>query len=408
MGEIYQHQLKNGLWLVAEPITGAQSLAMSFLTPAGVAQEPADQLGVSGLLAEMVCRGAGGLDAKAHSDAMDQLGVQRGTGVETMHLHLGATMIGSNLPKALPLLLDMIHRPSLEPAALEPSRDLALQALDALEDEPQQKVFNELRKQHFPQPFGRSSLGRREHLEAMKIDQVKGYWRRSFVPGGSVLGFAGRFDWPWLKDQVEQLLGGWQGSLPEPTTTDKPPRGYQHLTAQSAQVHIGLAYEALPEPDPESILQRAAVAVLSGGMSGRLFTEVREKRGLCYSVFASYGGQKRYGVVMSYAGTTVPRAQETLDVLVGELRRLSQGVEKDEHERAVVGMKSRLVMQGESTSARAHAIAADQYLYGRPRSLEELAAKVDAVTFDRLNAYIREHPPGPMTITTIGPEKLKV
>ncbi len=408
MDQIHRHQLSNGLWLVAEPIAGAQSLAMSFLTPAGVACEPADSQGVATLLAEMVCRGAGELDAKAHSDALDQLGVQRGTSVETIHTHLGATMIGRNLDQALPLLVDMVRRPKLSEASLAPSKDLALQALDALEDEPQQKVFYELKQRHLPQPFGRSAMGKREHLESLTLDGLRQYWQQAFVPGGSVLGFAGRFDWPKLKDQVQSLLGDWQGAMPDPAGQGGSPRGYQHVIAQSTQVHIGLAYEAVPETNEQSILQRAAVAVLSGGMSGRLFTEVREKRGLCYSVFATYGGQKQYGMVLGYAGTSTPRAQETLDVLVAELKRLSDGIEPDEFQRAIVGMKSRLVMQGESTGARAHAIAADQYMYGRPRSLDELAAKVDAITLDQLNQYIKQHRPGDMTIVTIGPEKLNV
>jgi len=408
MSEIHQHQLSNGLRLVAEPVAGAQSLAMSFLTPAGVACEPDDQQGVAGLLAEMVCRGAGGLDAKTHSDALDQLGVQRGTGVETIHLSLGATMIGSKLPEALERLLEMVRRPALEASALGPSRDLAMQALDALEDEPQQKTFDELRKLHLPKPFDRSSLGLREHVESISIDQVRQYWQRSLVPDGSVLGFAGRFDWALLKDQVEQLLGDWTGQRPEPQAQGSPLGGYRHVQTQSTQVHIGLAYEALPELHPDSLLHRVAVAVLSGGMSGRLFTEVREKRGLCYSVFASYGGRKKYGLVLGYAGTTVPRAQQTLDVLTAELRRLSGGIEQDEYQRAVVGMKSRLVMQGESTNARATSIAGDQYMYGRPRGLDELAAQVDAVTLDRLNAFVKENPPGPMTVVTIGPEPLQV
>lgn len=408
MSEIFQHQLDNGLWLVAEPIAGAQSLAMSFLVPAGVAYEPDDQQGIADVLAEMVCRGAGDLDAKAHSDALDQLGVQRGTGVETIHHSLGATMIGSKLSQALPLLVDMIRRPRLEETALEPTRDLALQALDSLEDEPQQKVFYELRKLHYPQPFGRSSLGVREHIESLDIDQVRAYWRRSFVPGGAVLGFAGWFDWSVLKAQVEDLLGDWQGQLPEPVSQETAPGGYKHGVAQSSQVHIGLAYDSVAETHEDSILQRAATAVLSGGMSGRLFTEVREKRGLCYSVFASYAGHKTYGAVLGYAGTTVPRAQETLDVLVAELKRLSLGVEQDEYERAVVGMKSRLVMQGESTNARARAIVGDQYVYGQPRTLEQWAALVDAITLDRLNTFVKANAPGAMTVVTVGPEELNV
>ncbi|MCX5661945.1 MAG: pitrilysin family protein [Planctomycetota bacterium] len=406
MSQIHQHRLANGLILLAEPVAGAQSLAMSLLSPAGVAHEPADKLGVATVLAEMVCRGAGGLDARAHSEALDQLGVQRGTGVETTKLHLGATLIGDKIGPALPLLLDMFLRPALDESTLGPSVDLALQSLDALEDEPQQKVFVELRDRHYPAPFGRSSLGRREDLESLTLKDVKSFWKRQVVAGGSILAFAGRFDWEELKDQVGELLGKWGGTVPEPKETSPGQRGVVQQSAETTQVHIGLAYDAPPEPDPASILQRAAAAALSGGMSGRLFTEVREKRGLVYSVYAAYAGQKDRGAMLAYAGTTAPRAQETLDVLVGELRRICAGVEAGEFERAIVGMKSRLVMQGESTGARAHAIAADQAILGRPRTLEELAALVGSVTLDKLNAYLREHPPGAMTLVTIGPAPL--
>jgi predicted Zn-dependent peptidase len=110
--------------------------------------------------------------------------------------------------------------------------------------------------------------------------------------------------------------------------------------------------------------------------------------------------------VFSYVGTTAPRAQETLDVLIGELRRLSDGIEQGEFDRAIVGMKSRLVMQGESTSARAHAIAYDQYTLGRARTLEQRRAEVDAVTLDGLCRYVAGRRPEKMTIVTIGPEPL--
>ena len=406
MGMIHRHRLENGLWLLAEPIASAQSLAMTMLLPAGVSHEPAGQLGVATLLSELVNRGAGKLDARGHSDALDALGVQRGTGVETMHLRLGATMIGSKRRAALPLLFDMVRSPLLQEEAMEPSTDLALQSLEALEDEPQDKALLELRQRHYPQPYGRSPMGRREDIEAMDVSAVRAFWKRSFVPDGAVLGFAGAFEWEELKGQVEELLGDWRGSVPEPVPMDKPAGGYQHIVAPSTQVHIGIAFDAPPEPDESSVLERAATAVLSGGMSGRLFTEVREKRGLCYSVYATYGGGKRLGAVFSYVGTTAPRAQETLDVLIGELRRLSDGIEQGEFDRAIVGMKSRLVMQGESTSARAHAIAYDQYTLGKARTLEQRRAQVDAVTLDALCRYVAGRRPEKMTIVTIGPEPL--
>ncbi len=407
MSVIHQYKLSSGLILLAEPVATARSLAMSLQIPAGFAQEPDNQQGVSAIVEEMLFRGAGALGAKEHSDALDRLGVLRDTHVASVHTGLTARMLTDKVTDALPLLFDMIVRPRLDASVLEPSRDLAIQALDALEDEPQEKVFEHLRRRHWPQPFGRSPLGVREHLKALTHDDVHAFHREHFVPTGSVIGFAGQFDWTQLKDQVEQLLGDWQGQTQTPATCGQPPRGRMHDKVKSTQVHIGLAYDALPEPDDQSLLQKAGIAVLSGGMSGRLFTQVREKRGLCYSVFASYVGHKDRGAVLSYAGTTVPRAKETLEVLVDELCKVSQGVKQDEFDRAIVGMKSRLVMQGESTGARASAIAADQYMRGRPRTLAEWAQRVDDITLDGLNQFLRDHPPGDMTIVTIGPEELE-
>ena len=408
MNQVYQDRLDNGVQLLAEPIPGAQSLAITCLAPAGVTSEPAERQGVAALVAEIICRGAGGLDARAHCDALDRLGVRRATRVDTVHLCLSAVMIHSDRAEALPLLMDMVRRPSFDPDAVEPSRDLALQAIDALEDEPQQKVFIALREQHFPEPFGRSPYGRAHHLKAATLEQMKAHWQERFVADGSILAFAGRFDWEDLRRQVRELLDDWGGSQAEASPGAAAPRGYRHVDAPTAQVHLGMAYDAVPEPDPDSTLQRSAAAILSGGTSGRLFTEVRERRGLCYVVDASYAAGKQIGAVLSYAGTTAAKAQETYEVLLRELRRLSEGIDKDEFDRAMVGMKSRLVMQGESSGARADAIAGDQYIYGRPRTLDELIAQIDAVTHERVCEFVRDHPAGAMTVVTVGPERLSV
>ncbi len=405
---IHQHTFDNGLTLLAEPHPSAQSLAMSLLTPASVAVEPEGQQGVAALLEEMVCRGAGERNARGHSDALDFLGVHRSTNAGVTRFSLNATMIGTKVADALPLLTDMIRKPRLSDESLAPSKDLALQALDALEDEPQEKVFIELRRRQYPAPFGRSTLGVRGDIEAMTIEHVRQFWQNTMRPQGSIISFAGAFDWNQLRDQVGELLGDWRGHTPDPQPTGEAERGYEHQHAESTQVHIGLAYDALPETDPQSILQRASIAVLDGGMSARLFTEVREKRALCYSVYATYAAQRDRGTILSYSGTTAERAQETLDVLVAEHKRLSEGIEQAEFDRAIVGMKSRLVMQGESTGARARAIAADQYNLGKPRTLDELAGLVDGITLDDLNAFVSAHRPGTMSIVTVGPTPLEI
>ncbi len=157
------------------------------------------------------------------------------------------------------------------------------------------------------------------------------------------------------------------------------------------------------------MLERLAISVLSGGMSSRLFTEIREKRALCYSVGARYATDRDFGIVTASVGTQPERAQESLDVLVAEMQRLSTPkgrVTPEEFCRAVVGMKSGLVFSGESTGARASALASDVFRLGTPRSLEQLAAEVDAITLDQLNAYLATRSLGEVTIQTVGPEPL--
>jgi predicted Zn-dependent peptidase len=407
MVQIRQERLDNGMWLVAEPIPAAQSLSMTMLVPAGVTGEPAGQQGVAAMLEELIARGAGDLDARQHSEALDMLGVQRGIGVETHHLRLTATMIGDKVDRALPLLLDMVTRPRLAEESFEPARDLCLQEIDALDDDPQERAMLELRGRHFPQPIARWPIGQRGDLERLRPGDAKLFWSQRFVPEGSILAFAGRLDWDRVREQVLRLTEPWRGGVEPVLPQADPPRRYHHVEAETNQVHIALAYDAVAETHPDSMLQRASAAVLSGGMSGRLFTEVREKRGLVYAVYASYAGAKDRGAMMGYAGTTTPRARETLAVMEAELRKLASGATPEEFDRAVVGMKSRLVMQGESTTARAGAIAEDQYMRGRPRTLEEVAAEVDAVTLERLNGFLESNPPGEMTVVTIGPEALR-
>lgn len=408
MQEIYSHTLPNGLTLVAEPMPSVRSLAVSLLTPAGVARQPEDQQGVAPLLAEMLGRGAGGRSSRDFNDALDALGVHRSISAGNRHLRIGATMVGERLNEALPLLVDQALSPNLDEAELEPSRDLCLQEIAALEDDPQRRAMIKLRGQHFPSPLGRPSDGIAEHIQSLTLDQVRQFRKDSLVAGGSILSVAGCFDWPALKDKLAELTAQWSGKAEQITADGQGPRGYTHLDAQTEQVHIGLAYDAPAQTHDDAILQRAAVSVLSGGMSSRLFTEVREKRGLCYSVYASYAGMRDRGAVLGYAGTTTPRAQETLDVFIGELKRIAKGVEPGELQRAIVGMKANLVMQGESTGARASAIAGDQYVFGRPRTLQERVAQIDSVTDQAVNRFVADNPVDELTIVTIGPEKLKL
>jgi predicted Zn-dependent peptidase len=162
----------------------------------------------------------------------------------------------------------------------------------------------------------------------------------------------------------------------------------------------------VPVTDPDYYNARAAAAVLSGGMSSRLFTEVREKRGLCYSVYAFHETFKTQGSMLAYAGTRAERAQETLDVTLAELTRLKDGIEDDEIDRVKAGLKSSLILQEESTGARAGAIATDWYYLSRVRSFDEIQAVIDGLTPAKILAYLERCPVRDVTLVTLGPSPL--
>jgi len=169
-----------------------------------------------------------------------------------------------------------------------------------------------------------------------------------------------------------------------------------------------VAYDSVAYRDPDYFEAWGAVGVLSGGMSSRLFTEVREKRGLCYTVYATQATLKDRGAVLCYSGTTAERAQETLDVMLGELKRLSAGIEQHELTRLKARIKSGLIMQQESSSSRSSSMARDWYLLGRVRTLDEVSKLVDGLSAESINAYLKQHPPGDFTIVTLGRNTLEV
>lgn len=407
MQQIVTRTLDCGLTLVVEPIANVASAALAWLLPGGSACDPPDHDGYASLLSELVMRGAGSLNAREHSDSLDRLGVQRGCDVQTHHLRIDATMLGSRLAEALPLIVDMVRRPQLPAEALDAVRSLCLQSLEGLDDDPQQLVMLRLRERHLAPPFNRHGYGRRESLESAAIDELRTHWSKYVRPRQSILGAAGAIDPDALASQLNELLNGWRGAAVEPTPLGQPQRGALHIEQPTSQVHLAVAWDAPPERDPSAMIERLGISVLSGSTSGRLFTEVRQKRSLCYSVGASYRAGRDTGHVSLYAGTTPERAQETLDVSLGEIERLRRGATADEFKRAVVGLKAHQIMQGESTIARAGALVYDQFRIGRARTLDEISAAIDSVTIDRLNQYLAQREPGQFTMAAIGPSPLR-
>lgn len=405
MPDIVTSTLDCGAVLIVEKIFAVRSIGLRILLPAGDAFDPRDRLGRAAMWSELLFRGAGELESRAQADAFDLLGVSRSAENGRLFMSLGATMLSDRFDDAAPLILDMILRPRFDADSLEPARELCLQSLASLRDDPQQRCVLAARARHHPDPLNRTGLGDEAGLRALDLGAIRGGWSAHALPEGSIIAIAGAIEPEAARDRFNRLTRDWKGKAPEFSTAGQAPRGYAHETDDSAQVQIVVVHDAPREPSDEVILEQLLVGVLSGGMSSRLFTEVREKRGLCYSVNAGYSAGKETGAVTAYVGTTPERAQESLDVLIAELDRINgkAPVTPEEFRRAVNGMKSRIVFSGESTSARAGALASDMHNLGRARSLEEITARVDAVTPDQLNTYAARRRLGRVTIQTLGP-----
>jgi predicted Zn-dependent peptidase len=395
--------------IIIEEMDGVKSAGLSWLLPAGTCYEPADRQGIATVTAEMLLRGAGKYTSREHADAFDRLGVGRSTDVGSYHVRVAATMIGDRIAEALPLLVDMVRRPRMEEESFEPARDLALQSLESLRDDPRERAMIAARSRHFVAPFNRSPLGKATGLTALTRDDVATYWQRHARPTGAILAVAGAVRADEIEKQLNELLADWTGEAPEFERGGPATRGYAHEIDETNQVQVLLVHDAPPEPHSDSMLEKMVISVLSGGMSGRLFTEVREKRGLCYSVSAGYSSGKEFGNVMAYVGTTPERAQVSLDVLVEQLQYICSPagtVTAGELARAKVGMKSRIVFSGESTAGRAGTLGYDFHRLGRARSLEEIEAEVERVTLEAVNDYLARRTTGTVTIQTLGPAAL--
>ncbi len=401
-------QLQNGLTLVMERMPEVRSAAFSMLIPAGNIYDPPGQEGCAAVLSDLITRGAGERDSKQLAYDLDNLGLQRSESVSGGHLGLSGATIANRLPDVLRIYADIVLRPRLPEDQFDAARAGVEQSLRSVEDEPRQKAMLELRRRCYPSPWGLPSDGSLEGLSNLSAATVREHYQQCCRPDETILGIAGNVDFDTVQAIVEDCFSDWEsGPLPN-FELGVCEQQTAHLPHDSTQTHIGVAYESVPYRDKDYYNAWAAVNILGGGMSSRLFSEVREKRGLCYSVYASLSALRDQGRVLSYAGSTNERAQETLDVMLAELQRLREGIGEDELERCKAGAKSSLIMQQESSSSRASSVARDYYHLGRVTTLDEIHEKVDSLSVHSILQYVEEHPAEHFTVLTLGPQPLEV
>ena len=345
--------LANDLEVICLPLDYADYVSLNLVMPSGVIHDPSDESGSALLLAELLGRGAGNYDSRSLLTAFDDHGIRHGESASLLHTSLRSSFLPGELENAFGLLSSMILEPHFPEEALEPVKSLFLHDIRSIQENPSRWAMMELSNRYFPAPYDRSILGDEKGILSVTRDSLVEHWKTNFGPKGAVLSLAGNFDLETLRGTIEAKLGGWSGeSLGAPVLEELPAPASFFIDVPGSQQHLVLRAPSAVMESKSYYVAKVFSQILSGGMFGRLFVEVREKRGLCYTVFGQHSARKDYGSFTIYAGTTPERVHETHQVIVDIMQDPLKELTEQELQRAKNNLLSQIVLSEESTNAR--------------------------------------------------------
>jgi predicted Zn-dependent peptidase len=403
----FLHTFDNGLQMVGQRMPSLGSVTFGIQFAAGIKDEPEEQLGLTNLLAEMLFQGTEHRTVRQLTEDFEAIGARKGGETAAEFARYSAQVVGNRLDRGLELVADVVRYPTFPAEEFAPMRNVQLQEIRRRDDEPMRRIFDLVRERFYAGThLGRRTLGLRETVEQLQPEHLRAFWQARYLPRGALLSIAGNFDWDAVVARVGALFGDWTGEPPATLLEQPAPKPDVNIEViEGNQEHIGMAFPFPKYGDPDYYAAMVVSEIFGGGMTSRLFREVREKRGLVYSVAAIFAPNGIFGAEYLYAGTTPEKSHETVKVLLDELHVLRErGVTEDELARAKVQLKSELVMRGESSSARMAALARSWWFERRLIPIGELKDAIDNVTIEQIMGLMRRFPPAePLVIGAIGP-----
>jgi predicted Zn-dependent peptidase len=380
-------RLRSGLTVITDAMAHLETTSLGVWIGSGSRDERTDEHGISHLLEHMAFKGTARRTARQIAEEIEAVGgdLNAATSVETTSYY--ARVLKADVPLALDVLSDILTNPTFDPDELLREQNVIIQEIGAAQDTPDDLVFDFLQETAFPdQPVGRSILGTPETVRSFDRRRLRAYLARNYRAPDMVVAAAGALDHRAVVAEVEQHFTGFDGPaapLPSPARFE----GGARIEARDLeQAHIALALEGVPQLDPTLYSLQAFTIVLGGGMSSRLFQEVREIRGLCYSIYAFHMPYSDTGLFGLYSGTDATDVPELMQVVIDQIAATAETLSESEIARAKTQMKAGLLMALESSGARAEQLARQTFAYGRPVPLEELVARIEAVTVDSARA----------------------
>lgn len=399
-------RLDNGLTVVAERMPDVRSVAVGFWVGTGSRDEESGLAGASHFLEHLLFKGTEERTARAIAEAVDEVGGDMNAFTTKEYTAFYVRVLSDALELGLELLSDIMWRPAFRPAEVEAERRVIVEEILMAGDEPDELVHELLDAALWPEDaLGRETLGSEASIAALSRDQIAAFHAHHYRPANVVLAAAGDIDPDALVAAVEQRVSGpGGGTSPLRTPPALPPRPIVVETRATEQAHLCVGFPAFDRDDPDRFALAVLDHVFGGGMSSRLFQEIREERGLAYSVYSYRQLYQGTGMLGVYAGTAPTRAREVLERIMAEVDRLvGAGIGERELAMAKTHLRGSMTLALEDSGARMSRLGRGRLEHGATTSLDLLEARLAAVTLDDVTRVIERVLTAAPTVAALGP-----
>lgn len=399
--------LPTGLRIITDSVPSVESVSIGVWVDVGTRNEDMEHNGVAHMVEHMLFNGTPTRTSLEIAEAVETVGGQinafTGREITAYYIHL----LKEDTTLALDILADMIQRATFPDKELEKERGVIVQEIGMSNDTPDDIIFDYYQETAYPgQALGAPILGRTEIIESMKKETLTGYVKKYYTPEQMVVSAAGNLDHQDIVRQVEELFG----ELPHCPRTHSAPARYHggeiRVEKDLEQSHIVLGFQGIDRHDPDYYAAVILATVLGGGMSSRLFQEIREKRGLVYSIYSSHTAYHDDGQFEIYAGTGGDKLPELVPVVCDELMKVIQSrIGNEELERAKAQLRASILMSRESMMSRANRQAKFLLNFNDAPDIRHLIDLINAVTTDTLQTMAQRIFSGKPTLAGLGPLK---
>jgi len=397
-------RLENGLTVASDRMAAVETVSLGVWVGVGTRHEPAAINGVAHLLEHMAFKGTDRRSAYDIAREIEAVGGHLNAYTSRESTAYYARVLAEDAPLAVDIIGDIMQNPTFDNEELSRERAVVLQEIGQAYDTPDDNIFDRFQETAYPeQAIGRPVLGTGEIVGSIDRDTLRAYMTRHY--GGQTMVFtaAGKVEHARLVDLVSQAFGGLPAKAEDKTEPAQYKGGDFREGRDLEQVHVLLGFDSVGYLDPEYYAASVLSTLFGGGMSSRLFQEVREKRGLVYSVYSFVSAYRDGGMFGIYAGTGESEVGELIPVVCDELRKVARDATDEEVVRARAQLKASILMSLESTNARCEQLAQQILIYGRPLSVDEVVGKIEAVGAEDVRRLAERLAAGRPTLASLGP-----